>query len=95
MLYKNKVICNNKKSRPLLVLQYSTNTDARRSTYVTAELEYCITVGTHMAGCKGGKNIVEIRRSGTKRQQNLNIVNEPMEHRKKWRGAFRALVIRQ
>jgi hypothetical protein len=48
-----------------------------------------------MAGCKGGKNIVEIRRSGTKRQQNLNIVYEPMEHRKKWRGAFRALVIRQ
>jgi len=51
--------------------------------------------GAGMAGCKGGKNIVEIRRSGTKRQQNLNIVNEPMEHRKKWRGAFRALVIRQ
>ena len=48
-----------------------------------------------MTGCKGGKNIVEIRRSGTKRQQNLNLVNEPMEHQKKWRAAFRALVIRQ
>ena len=35
-----------------------------------------------MAGCKSGKNVVEIRRSGTKRQQNLNLVNEPMEHKK-------------
>jgi hypothetical protein len=49
----------------------------------------------HMAGCKSGKNVVEIRRSGTKRQKNLNLVNEPMEHKKKWRAAFRALVIRQ
>jgi hypothetical protein len=48
-----------------------------------------------MAGCKGGKIVVEIRRFGTTRQQNLNLVKEPLQGRKKWRDAFRALVIRQ
>ena len=48
-----------------------------------------------MAVCKGGKIMVEIRRSGSKRQQNLNLVKEPLQGRKKWRDAFRASVIRQ
>ena len=47
----------------------------------------------HMAGCKGGKNIVEIRRSRTKRHQTLNLMNEPIEYRKVWRAVFRALLI--
>ena len=41
-----------------------------------------------MAGCKGGKIIVEIRRSGTKRQQNLNLVKEPLQDRKKMAQRF-------
>jgi hypothetical protein len=48
-----------------------------------------------MAGCAGQNFIVEIRRSGTKRHQNLNLILLLLNGIKKMAHFFRASMVRR
>jgi hypothetical protein len=68
-----------------------------RTKYGVQVLEYAEYrhVYSHMAGCAGQNFIVEIRRSGTKRHQNLNLIFLFLNEIKKMAHFFRASMVRR